>query len=359
MVNDEFSCDSDVPLRQISRISVVYNLKKTASPGEPDDKYEEYDPLSTVEALAGTIASLGFQVSLCEQDEFFHSRLLDQVPDFVANIAEGRGEGRGREAQVPCFLESLSLPFWGSDGASMAVALDKLLTSRTLAAEGVPVPFSLSFRREKDFSILPGLFVEFSRFVVKPRYEGSSKGVFTDSVAHSPLEAEELIRRVWSRYGQPALLEEYLPGAEITLGVLGNERPAVAGMMKISPITPREEFLYSLEEKRGYLERIRYEGPETIPLPLRDQLSRFALAAFQGLELRDMARVDFRLDEDGAPRIIDVNPLPGLSPLYSDLPILYGLSGGEYPQLIRSILTEAFRRYGAAFPARREKVHAS
>lgn len=358
-MNDEFGCDSDVPLRPFSRISVVYNLKKTASAGEPDDKYEEYDPLSTVEALAETIASFGFQVLLCEQDEDFSFRLRDQSPDFVANIAEGMGEGRGREAQVPCFLESLSIPFWGSDGASMALALDKFLTSRTLAAEGIPAPFSLSFREEKDFFVLPGLFTEYSRFVVKPRYEGSSKGVFNDSVAHSPAEAEERIRRVWSRYGQPALLEEYLPGTEITVGVLGNENPTVAGMMKISPAIPREEFLYSLEEKRGYLERIRYEGPETIPLPLREQVGRIAAAAFRGLELRDMARVDFRLDEDGAPRIIDVNPLPGLSPLYSDLPILYKLSGGEYPRLIRSILSGAFRRYRGAFPVRREKVYTS
>ena len=350
-MNDEYGCDPEVPLRPVSRISVVYNLKKAAGAGEPDDKYEEYDPLSTVESVAETIASFGFSVSLCEQDGDFFPRLRSQAPDFVANLAEGRGDARGREAQVPCILESESIPFWGSDGVSMAVALDKLLTGRTLFSEGIPVPFSSSFRGEEDLPVLTELFRQRPRYVVKPRYEGSSKGIFTDSVAHSPREAEDRIRRIWHRYGQPALLEEYLPGAEITVGVTGNSRPAIAGMMRISPVHPREEFLYSLEEKRNYLERIRYDGPESIPAPLREQLGRFAAGAFRALELRDMARVDFRLDGDGIPRIIDINPLPGLSPLYSDLPILHRLSGGSYPELVRSILACAFRRNGLAFSA--------
>jgi D-alanine-D-alanine ligase len=229
------------------------------------------------------------------------------------------------------------------------VALDKLLTARTLSSEGIPVPFSFSFRGEADLSILPDLFRQRPRYVVKPRYEGSSKGIFSDSVAHSPREAEDRIRRIWQRYAQPALLEEYLPGAEITVGITGNSRPAIAGMMRISPVHPREEFLYSLEEKRNYLERIRYDGPETIPAPLREQLGRFAAGAFRALELRDMARVDFRLDGDGIPRIIDVNPLPGLSPQYSDLPILHRLSGGNYRDLVRSILASALCRSGLAF----------
>ena len=241
----------------------------------------------------------------------------------------------------------------------MAIALDKLLTSRTLTSEGIPAPFSSSFREEADLSALPELFGLNPRYVIKPRYEGSSKGIFSDSVAHSPKEAEERIRRIWSRYGQPALAEEFLPGEEITVGITGNGRPVIAGMMKISSVFPREEFLYSLEEKRNYLENIRYDGPETIPSPLREQLGRLAAAAFRALELRDMARIDFRLDGDGIPRIIDVNPLPGLSPQYSDLPILHRLSGGSYRDLIGAILKGALRRNGLAFPALSAEADAS
>ncbi len=350
-MNEEYGHEPEVPLQPVSRVSVVFNLKKTAGPGEPDDKYEEYDPITTVEAVAAAISEYGFSVSLCEQDEFFASRLAEQNPEFVANIAEGRGNARGREAQVPCFLESAGIPYWGSDAVSMSVALDKLLTCRTLLGDGIPVPFSACFKSEEDLPGIGTLFAEHARFVVKPRYEGSSKGIFSDSLVRTPAEMEDRIRRVWTRYNQPALAEEYLPGDEITVGVVGNGRPAVAGMMRIVPVQKRDEFLYSLEEKRNYLERIRYEGPESIPPSVRDQAGRFAVRAFQAMELRDMARVDFRLDNDGIPRIIDINPLPGLSPEYSDLPILHRLSGGEYHGLIRSILRSAFSRCGLAFPS--------
>lgn len=349
-MREDYGQKQDVPLCPVKRISVVYNLKKTPAPSEPDDKYEEYDPISTVQSVADTLSSFGFDVSLCEQDENFFDSLREQSPSFVVTLAEGRGNARGREAQVPSILESLDIPFWGSDSVSLALALDKLLTSRTLAGENIPVPLAASFRTEGDLGKIPSLFGKNDRFVVKPRFEGSSKGIFTDSVAHNASEMEEKVRRLWHRYGQPALVEEYLPGEEITVGVLGNEKPQVAGMMRISPRTPGDEFLYSLEEKRNYLERIRYEGPEAILPVTRQSLEASALAAFSALELRDMARIDFRLDGNGVGRIIDVNPLPGLSPIYSDLPILHRLSGGEYEELLRFILTSAFSRYGLAFP---------
>lgn len=349
-MSEEYCQEPEVPLQSISRISLVYNLKKPVESNEPDDKYEEYDPLSTVEALAKTVASFGFHVALCEQDDSFHARLESQAPQFVVNIAEGRGTARGREAQVPCHLESLGIPFWGSDCIALSVAMDKWLTGNILSGDGIPAPRSASFRSGEDLRRLETLFGECDRFVVKPRYEGSSKGIFSDSVAHTPHEAAERIRRVWERYKQPALVEEYLPGEEITVGIVGCSHPSVVGMMRIRPVEPRGEFLYSLEEKRQYLERIRYEGQDTIPSGLRDQIARFALQAFRALELRDLARVDFRLDGDGVPRIIDINPLPGLSPEYSDLPILHRLNGGAYPALIRSILESALARNGLAAP---------
>ena len=349
-MREEYGQEPDVPLPAISRISVVYNLKKIPAPSEPDDKYEEYDPISTVQSVAETISSFGFNVSLLDQDEFFFERLKEQSPSFVVTLAEGRGNARGREAQVPSILESLDIPFWGSDSVSMALALDKLLTSRTLAGENIPVPHAASFRTEEDLGKIPTLFERADRFVVKPRFEGSSKGIFNDSVAHDSAEMEQKVRRLWARYGQPALAEEYLPGDEITVGVLGNGKPGVVGMMRISPRIHRDEFLYGIQEKRNYIEQIRYEGPETILPALKQSLGISALAAFSALELRDMARIDFRLDGDGVGRIIDVNPLPGLSPVYSDLPILYRLSGGTYEEPLRSILKSAFSRYGLAFP---------
>ena len=349
-MSEEFGHEPDVPLHPVTSISVVYNLKPLSSPGEPDDKYEEYDPISTVEAVADSIAGFGFDVALCEQDDSFTERLASQRPGFVANIAEGRGTHRGREAQIPCFLESLGIPFWGSDSVSMAIALDKLLTNRALRAEGISVPHCVCFKDEKDLSMLPHLFSRHRRLVVKPRYEGSSKGIFKDSLAHNTREAEALVRRVWVGYGQPAVAEEYLPGDEITVGIVGNRRPSVIGMMRIVPTEPSDVFLYSLEVKRDYLNQVRYEGPDSIPASVRNLAAWTALGAFRALELRDAARIDFRLDDNGTPRIIDVNPLPGLSPEYSDLPILYRLSGGDYRMLVLSILRAAFSRNGLMLP---------
>jgi len=137
-MNEEYGHEPDVPLQPVARVSVVYNLKKQAGSDEPDDKYEEYDPIATVEAVADAVGAYGFSVSLCEQDDDFAARLAEQKPQFVANIAEGRGEARGREAQVPCFLESAGIPYWGSDAVSMAVALDKLLTAGPFSATRSP-----------------------------------------------------------------------------------------------------------------------------------------------------------------------------------------------------------------------------
>jgi D-alanine-D-alanine ligase len=203
------------------------------------------------------------------------------------------------------------------------------------------------FRREEDLKDLDLLFLGGEPLLVKPRWEGSSKGVFGDSLVRTPQELVGRVRRIWERYSQPALAESFLPGHEFTVGVLGNEHPRIAGMMRISCPSQKEgPFLYTLENKREWEERMLYEGPDTIAPSLREALERSALQAFRVLELRDVSRIDFRLDAAGIPRVIDVNPLPGMSPAYSDLPILCRLSGGTYPELVRAIVEEALKRNG-------------
>jgi D-alanine-D-alanine ligase len=155
--------------------------------------------------------------------------------------------------------------------------------------------------------------------------------------------------RIFERYRQPAIVESFLPGAEITAGIVGNDSDArLLGMMKISERKLSDDgvFLYSLEHKRDWQERILYEGPEALDEKVRREAATIALDAFHALELRDIARIDMRMDGQGQLRVIDINPLPGLSPYYSDLPILYSLSGGNYHYLISQILRSAFNRYG-------------
>jgi len=333
----------EVPL-PVQRVGIAFNLKSQSSEGEPDDLYEEYDCIDTVNSIAGELEEYGFNIQYFEQDSNFTSKLQTEKPDFVLNIAEGKGPLRSREAQVPCILESLGIPYSGSDGVSLSLTLDKFLTHKVLSASGVSVPAFRQFSCEEDLQHCRLLFENNPAYIVKPRWEGSSKGIFPDSVVSGPEEMEARIRRIWERYKEPALVEEFLPGDEITVGIMGNGHPRVLGMMRICPVVPSEQFLYSLDHKREWEQLIRYEGPEVIPPSLQEVLSAEACQTFKALELRDLSRIDFRIDREGQPRVIDVNPLPGLSPRYSDIVIMYRLNGGSYPDIIRGLLRESFTR---------------
>lgn len=335
----------------VRRIGIAFNLKKkTAAAGETDDRYEEYDCPETIQTLEREIRRLGFETELFEDDETFLDRISNNPPDFVFNIAEGRGSTRGRESQVPAVLESLAIPFSGSDSVALAVTLDKWLTHHVLAGCGAAVPDLFMFSGEADIRGSIDLFEKHGRYIVKPRWEGSSKGVFDDSVVDNPVDLAKRARRIWKNYRQPALVEEYLPGSEITVGVMGNKNPAAIGMMLVQAEAAGSSAVYSIDHKRNWEERVRYLGPESIEPELRAILAAEAVKVFRVLELRDIARVDFRLDGTGIPKTIDVNPLPGISETYSDLPILYRMSGGTFPSLLKGILREALGRQGLRLP---------
>lgn len=338
----------------VATIGIVFNLKRPAD----DDAYEEYDEIETIEALRAEIERYGFRVVLLEQDDRFLKRICSTRVDFVVNIAEGRGATRGRESQVPCILESMSIPYSGSDPVALGVTLDKYLTGTVLQAGGVPVPERFMIRSVRDCaSIKRDLFRRRKRFIVKPRWEGSSKGIFFDSVVDGHEKLLQRARLIIERYRQPALVEAFIEGDEITAGVCGNDRPRLLGMMRIRPRSDTgRPFIYSLENKHEWETKILYEPPDVLPLKTRMKIEEFAIRAFQVLELRDIARIDFRVGPDGTPRVIDVNPLPGLSPRYSDLPILCRLNGKSYRRLVREFLATALRRCGFHPTARRRNA---
>ncbi len=343
--------------RPVRRIGITFNLKKKdILPGEPDDRYEEYDRLETVQTLEREIARLGFETGHYEQDETFLEKISQNPPDFVFNIAEGRGTTRGRESQVPCILESLGIPFSGSDSTAIAITLDKWLTHHVLAGGGAVVPDLDMFSSDADLGRSFELFDRHGVYIVKPRWEGSSKGVFADSVVDNPVDLAKRVRRIWRYYRQPALVEEFLPGSEITVGIMGNRKPVVIGMMAIDPKAEKGRAVYSLDHKRNWEKKVRYLGPETIQPEVRSTVSMEALKVFRILELKDIARVDFRLDREGVPKVIDINPLPGISEAYSDLPILYRMSGGSFPSLVAGILKESFHRQGLKWPSNYTRV---
>ena len=329
--------------KDIQTIGIVYNLRKRR--GE-DDGDEEYDSMETIDFLVLELKKYGFDVRYFEQDESFYKKIRTENLDFVINLAEGIGHTRGRESQVPCFLESLGIPYSGSDPIALGITLDKYLTNRFLSDAGVSVPDIYLITYEEDLAGLEDIFAKQKRYILKPRWEGSSKGIFEDSVISSYRQLCGKAMDIIERYSQPTVLEEFISGEEITAGVVGNNKTARAiGMMKITSAGGEDkDFVYSLEKKRTWRETIKYYPEHSIEDTLRVAIRNISVKAFRALELRDVARIDFRVGEDDIPRVIDINPLPGLSPEYSDLPILSKLNGGSYSTLIKDILTAAFSR---------------
>ena len=330
----------------VNIIGIAFNLKKKGA----GDGSEEYDEIETIESIKKEIEKCGFKVVLFEQDDNFLKRLLSQRPDFVFNLAEGRGNSRSRESQVPAILESLGIPYSGSDPISLGITLDKYLANRLLRSANIPVSEMFMVKNIKDVENLGNIFGGGGLFLVKPRWEGSSKGIFLNSLVSNLDDLKKRVEEVTSKYKQPALIEEFLEKDEITVGVYGNEVPQILGMMKIVPRDKYcKSFLYSLEVKQDWQNKVRYEPQKSILKNTQKIIEFYTIKAYKALELKDVARIDFRLDIQNKPKIIDINPLPGLSPSYSDLTILYKLKGNSYNGLIRLILQDSFNRYGFSF----------
>lgn len=330
----------------IKTIGITFNLKAKGV----SDGCEEYDEIETIASLKKEIEALGFKVRLFEQGESFLKEISDNRPDFVFNLAEGRGNFRGRESQLPAVLESLSIPYSGSDPISLGITLDKYLTNRLLRSANIPVPEMFMVKNMEELENLGNIFTGGQLFLVKPRWEGSSKGIFLNSLVSNFDDLRKRVENIFLKYQQPALIEEFLEKDEITVGVYGNRVARILGMMKIVPKDRTcDNFFYSFEVKQDWQNKVKYEPQESILESIQKLVQLCALRAYRELELKDIARIDFRLDSQNKPRIIDINPLPGLSPLCGDLPILYKLSGGNYNDLIKLILQEALSRYGLSF----------
>ncbi|MEZ4383642.1 MAG: hypothetical protein R3A79_20085 [Nannocystaceae bacterium] len=327
------------------RVGLIYNLKRIAPTraGEADEE-AEFDSPKTVAAIREAIASYGHEVVDLEATRELPTILPAAAIDVAFNIAEGFA-GRSREAQVPALLELLGIPYTGSDPATLAVALDKAMAKRIVREAGVhTAPFAvMTSGRERlppDFTF-PAL--------AKPVAEGSSKGVSAASVATTEDELRALVRELAGRYRQPVLCESFLVGREFTVGVLGERRPRVLPALEIVFTDPADPHpIYSFDEKQEAGGKIRYEAPAKVDAALGKALALAARRCFAALGCRDVARVDFRLDAAGNVNFIECNPLPGLTPGWSDLVIIAEGAGLDYRGLIGEILAPAIRRHAAS-----------
>jgi D-alanine-D-alanine ligase len=330
------------------RIGITYDLRSDPPAGTspanlPDDFQEEFDSPATVEAVADVLRGLGHDVVLLGDGRELLEGLLGDPPEFVFNFAEGQGVGRSREARVPAVLEMLGIPYSGSDPLTLAVTLDKDCAKRLVSTAGVPVPAGLVLAPDEDCEgALAHVGLPFP-VIVKPAWEGSSKGIRSTSLVDRPDELPAVVEGLRHDHLQPVLIEEYVTGDELTVGVLGNDPPEILGIMRVLPRQATERFVYSLEVKRDYLRQVRYECPAPLSAAATEAVRRAALAAYRVLGCRDVSRVDFRLRGD-VPYFLEVNPLPGLNPESGDLVIMSRLVGWTYPQLIARILQAALAR---------------
>jgi D-alanine-D-alanine ligase len=328
------------------RIGLAFDLKDDFQPGRdiPEDAFEEYDSLDVVNAIAGGLRALGHSTILLGGGRKFISTILRNKVDFVFNIAEGRGNLRSREAQVPAILEMLDIPYSGSDPQTLSITLDKPLAKQIVSAAGVTTPPWLVVGSLKSLRTVSAGDLPLPSFL-KPALEGSSKGIRLTSHADTAARAKAITRRLLAEYKQPVLVEKYVEGDEITVGIVGNSPPAVVGIMRVLPRRKFKDFVYSLEVKRDWRNLVDYECPARLPKPTIKRIIDASLAAYTALGCRDFSRVDFRVTPDGTPYFLEVNPLPGLNPESGDLPILSYKMGWTYNGLIKAILKSALDRY--------------
>jgi D-alanine-D-alanine ligase len=318
---------------------------------ESHDRFAEWDDAATIAAVEAALGRAGEVIRL-EADPDFPQKLRDSRPDIVFNIAEGL-QGPNREAHVPAICEFYDIPYTASDPLALSLALDKGRAKDVFLARGVPTPAwsILSNGRQHDHVWEGG-----GPWIVKPLFEGSSKGISERAFCTTPDAVTQRAAELAHEYHQPALVEEFLPGREFTVGILGNGAgaralPIVEICFDALPVGAAPVYGYEAKWLWDTPDRpLRiFECPARVDDRLRDAIGATALAAYHALGCRDWARVDVRLDATGLPHVLEVNPLPGILPdpaQNSCLPKAARAAGIEYDDLIVRVLDIALARYG-------------
>ena len=346
------------------RVAVLANIKANAPvfEGMSEDQWDDLDSESTVLSLRDAIRAGGHECEFLEADETIIDTVRAYKPDICFNIAESHF-GYSREAQIPAILEKLQIPYTGSKVLTLALTLDKPMTKRILAWHGLPTPEFQSFER-LDEPLDEGM--TFPLFV-KPSREGTGMGISYESIVHNEDELRKQLEFILRTYHQPALVEKFIEGREVTVGMVGNLIGPVARRIPVNEDAQRiqaglhfmppmevdlkpyllSDGVYANRLKTALAADLTYLCPAPIDDEQVDELNWLAAAVFRVTGALDVARVDFRLDinDNLKPYILEINPLPGLAPVISDLVIEAAAAGIDHTELVNLILYTAHERY--------------
>jgi D-alanine-D-alanine ligase len=321
------------------RIGITYDLRiEYLAAGLSEEETAEFDREDTIVAIDQTLRDLGHEVYRIGNVKNLISRLVaGERWDMVFNIAEGLG-GFGREAQVPALLDAYHIPYTFSDPLVLSLTLHKAMAKRVVRDLGIPTPHFFVIERASD---LEKVDLPLPLFV-KPVAEGTSKGIAGASRITSQNKLVSTCMHLLLMYNQPVLVEIFLPGREFTVGILGTGEDAVVlGVMEVILREYAEPAVYSFHNKEQYEELVEYRLASDTKAA---EAGEIALAAWRGIGCKDAGRVDIRLDVNGTPNFMEVNPLAGLHPQHSDLCIMARMKGMSYRALIEAIMRSAVSR---------------
>ncbi len=328
------------------KVALTYNLKKKDE-SKPHDYFSEFDSEETINAIAGALSKKGHSVDRIEAEyPNLFSYFSKNKVDMVFNIAEGKS-GKFRESEIPAILDYLDVPHTGSSTFSLALALNKAITKKILITENIPTP---------DFQLFETGNEELSRglkfpLIVKPNCEGSAKGINSSSVVRAKNELYSKVRESIILYKQEALVEEFIEGKELTVGVLENGKTTILPILEIdfSSCSKSGEYFYSwrMKEFQGNNEMgltPTFHCPARLDKETERRVKEVALKTHHAVGCLDISRTDIRLNKDNIPYVLEINPLPGLDPKESNFPIMAYASGMKYEDLIDAILMSAYKR---------------
>jgi D-alanine-D-alanine ligase len=336
------------------RVGVTYDLRDAwMAEGYSDVETAEFDRIDTIENIVWTLDALGYDPEPIGNVRQLAARLVaGDRWDIVFNICEGM-HGMAREAQVPALLDAFQIPYVFSDPLVCSLTLHKGMTKDVVRAAGVATP---DFTVVNEAADIAAVNLPYPLFA-KPVAEGTGKGVSRLSKIHNSSQLSRVCRQLLRTYKQPVIVERFLPGREFTVGIIGTARKAKA-------LAPLEIVMLPGADADGYAYRNKENCEELVHyglLPkceLRERIETLALRSWRALGCRDAGRIDVRLDELGNPQFLEVNPLAGIHPEHSDLPIMATLVSVSYKELLRRIMNSAVARCEPVHAVARESVAA-